>query len=105
MWSDQIYLELKEHFNNRARGIIAPSTIRGLYHVLEKIVKKPKAGVAEVCLIEVYVDSCNNEQCYFMVDTMVYVPASHLNRDFVTTENIVRWEIATQSDIDEHNIL
>ena len=66
---------------------------------------KPKAGVAEVCLIEVYVDSCNNEQCYFMVDTMVYVPASHLNRDFVTTENVVRWEIATQSDIDEHNIL
>ncbi|QPX74760.1 hypothetical protein [Salmonella phage SilasIsHot] len=34
----------------------------------------------------------------------VYVPASHLNRDFITTENIVRWEIATQSDIDEHPI-
>lgn len=72
---------------------------------LKKTVKKPKGDVVEVCLIEAYVDSWNNEQCYFMVDTMVYVPASHLNRDFVTTENIVRWEIATQSDIDEHNIL
>ncbi|QIG62092.1 hypothetical protein P46FS4_26 [Salmonella phage P46FS4] len=72
---------------------------------LKKIVKKPKGDVVEVCLIEAYVDSWNNEQRYFMVDTMVYVPASHLNRDFITTENIVRWEIATQSDIDEHIIL
>lgn len=72
---------------------------------LKKIVKKPKAGVAEVCLIEAYVDSWNNEQRYFMVNTLVYVPASHLNRDFITTENIVRWDIATQSDIDKHIIL
>ena len=72
---------------------------------LKKIVKKPKGDVVEVCLIEAYVDSWNNEQRHFMVDTMVYVPASHLNRDFITTENIVRWEIATQSDIDEHIIL
>lgn len=72
---------------------------------LKKTVKNPKGEVIEVRLVEVYVDSCNNEQCYFMVNTLVYVPASHLNHDFITTENIVRWEIATQSDIDEHNIL
>lgn len=72
---------------------------------LKKIVKKPKGDVVEVCLIEAYVDSWNNEKRYFMVNTLVYVPASHLNRDFITTENIVRWEIATQSDIDEHQIL
>lgn len=72
---------------------------------LKKIVKKPKGEVIEVRLIEAYVDSWNNEQRYFMVDTMVYVPASHLNRDFITTENIVRWEIAVQSDIDEYPIL
>jgi hypothetical protein len=72
---------------------------------LKKIVKKPKGEIVEVCLVEAYVDSWNNEQRYFMVNTLVYVPASHLNRDFITTENIVRWEIATQSDIDEHIIL
>ncbi|BBK03783.1 hypothetical protein [Enterobacter phage EspM4VN] len=72
---------------------------------LKKIVKKPKGDIVEVCLVEVYVDSWNNEQRYFMVNTLVYVPASHLNRDFITPENIVRWEIATQSDIDEDQIL
>lgn len=72
---------------------------------LKKIVKKPKGEVIDVCLIEAYVDSWNDEQRYFMVNTLVYVPASHLNRDFITPENIVRWEIATQSDIDEHPIL
>ncbi|AHZ60306.1 hypothetical protein HQ81_0244 [Dickeya phage phiDP23.1] len=72
---------------------------------LKKIVKKPKGDIVEVRLVEAYVDSWNNEQRYFMVNTLVYVPASHLNRDFITSENIVRWEIATQSDIDEHVIL
>lgn len=72
---------------------------------LKKIVKKPKGDIVEVCLVEAYVDSWNNEQRYFMVNTLVYVPASHLNRDFITPENIVRWEIATQSDIDEDQIL
>lgn len=72
---------------------------------LKKTVKKPKGEVIEVRLIEAYVDSWNGEKRYFMVNTMVYVPASHLNRDFITPENVVRWEIATQSDIAEHPIL
>lgn len=72
---------------------------------LKKTVKKPKGEVIEVRLVEAYVDSWNDEKRYFMVNTLVYVPASHLNRDFITPDSIIRWEIATQSDIAEHPIL
>lgn len=72
---------------------------------LKKTVKKPKGDIVEVCLVEAYADSWNNEVRYFFANTMVYVPASHLNRDFITTENVVRWEIATQADIDNHPII
>lgn len=72
---------------------------------LKKTSKSHKGEVLEVCLHEVYEDKWNNETRYFFVNSMTYVPSSHLCRDFITTEHVVRWELATQSDIDEFLII
>lgn len=72
---------------------------------LKRIEKSLKGEVKSTELSEVYLDKWNDEVRYFFVSTLVYVPESHLNRDFITTENIIRWELATQADVDEFLII
>ena len=71
---------------------------------LKKTEKTHKGEVVSETLREVYLDNWNDEVRYFFVGELVYVPASHLNRDFITTENIIRWELATLQDVAEHQI-